>query len=230
MKRMCFLSLALAAALTIGCRGDDRSARTTKPEAGAPVGTSGAADVSRGDQNFVKDAAIAGMAEIELGRMAQQKAMDSNVKKFGQMMVEDHTKAGEALKSIATENRIEMPAQVDDDHKDKAEKLAAKTGADFDRDYADMMVDGHQAFVDKLESRIDKDTLSKWKAEYERKTGDAKERAEAEVKAVAVTAEKSDDPNTQSLNNWAADTYPVAFAHLQAAKDLLDGVRKRATN
>ena len=230
MKRMCFLSLALTAALTIGCRGDDRSARTTNPETGAPVGTSGAADVSRGDQDFVKDSAIAGMAEIELGRMAQQKGMDSNVKKFGQMMVEDHTKAGEALKSIATENRIEMPAQVDDDHKDKGEKLAAKNGADFDRDYADMMVDGHQDFVDKLESRIDKDTLSKWKAEYERKTGDAKERAEAEVKAVAVTAEKSDDPNTQSLNNWAADTYPVAFAHLQAAKDLLDGVRKRATN
>ena len=66
MKRMCFLSLALAAALTVGCRGDNRDARTTNPETGAPVGTSGARDVSRGDQDFVKDAAIVGMAEIEL--------------------------------------------------------------------------------------------------------------------------------------------------------------------
>ena len=227
MKRMCFLSLALTAALTIGCRGDDRSARTTNPETGAPVGTSGAADVSRGDQDFVKDSAIAGMAEIELGRMAQQKGMDSNVKKFGQMMVEDHTKAGEALKSIATENRIEMPAQVDDDHKDKAEKLAAKNGADFDRDYADMMVDGHQDFVDKLESRIDKDTLSKWKTEHqEPATG---KKVEAKGETVAVMAEKSDNPVTFRLNQWAADTYPTAFAHLQAAKDMQKGLKRRTT-
>src|SRR5262245_45004041 len=167
MKRMCFLSVALAAALTVGCRGDNRSATTTNPETGSPVGTSGTADVSRGDQDFVKDAAITGMAEIELGRMAQEKAMDPNVKKFGQMMVEDHTKAGETLKALATESRIEMPAQVDDEHKEKAEKLAAKSGADFDNDYADMMVDGHENFVNKLESRIDKDTLSKWKAEHQ---------------------------------------------------------------
>jgi hypothetical protein len=92
------------------------------------------------------------------------------------------------------------------------------------------MVDGHQDFVNKLESRIDRDTLSKWKSEYERRTGDAKERADAEVKAVAVTAEKSDNPVTQALNQWAAETYPVAFAHLQAAKDMRDGVRKRSTN
>ena len=111
MKRMCFLSLALAAALTVGCGGDNGSARTTNPETGAPVGTSGAADVSRGDQDFVKDAAIAGMAEIELGRMAQEKGMDPSVKKFGQMMIDDHTKAKEALSTIATENRIEMPAR-----------------------------------------------------------------------------------------------------------------------
>ena len=227
MKRMCFLSLALAAALTIGCRGDDRSARTTKPEAGAPVGTSGAADVSRGDQNFVKDAAIAGMAEIELGRMAEQKGMDSNVKKFGQMMVTDHTKAGDALKSIATENRIEIPATVDDDHRDKAEKLSAKTGADFDHDYADMMVDGHQNFINKLESRIDKDTLSKWKETHaEPATGKI---VESKGETMTVTPEKSDNPVTFRLNQWAADTYPKAFAHLQAAKDMQKGLKRRTT-
>jgi putative membrane protein len=226
MKRMCFLSLALAAALTVGCRGDNRSA-STNPEPGAPVGTTGAADVSRGDKDFVKDAAIANMAEIELGRMAQEKGMDPNVKKFGQMMIDDHTKASATLKNIATENRIEMPAQVDDDHKDKAQKLAAKSGADFDRDYADMMVDGHENFVNKLESRIDKDTLSKWKAEHvEPATG---KKVEAKSETVTVTAEKSDNPVTFRLNQWAADTYPVAFAHMQAAKDLQKGLKRRTT-
>lgn len=228
MKRMCFLSLALTAALTVGCRGDDRNARTTNPETAAPVGTSGAAaDVGRADQDFVKDAAIAGMAEIELGRLAQQNGMDPTVKKFGQMMITDHTKAGEALKSIATENRIEFPAQLDDDHKDKVEKLAAKKGADFDREYADMMVDGHQDFVDKLESRIDKETLSKWKTEHqEPATG---KKAEVKGETITVMPEKSDNPVTFRLNQWAADTYPTAFAHLQAAKDMQKVLKRRTT-
>ena len=154
MKRMCFLSLALAAALTAGCRGDDRSATTAKPEAGSPVGTSGAADISRSDRDFVKDAAIANMAEIDLGRIALEKGADANVKKFAQMMIDDHTKALDALKTVATETHVEMPAQVDDDHREKAEKIGSKSGMDFDRDYAEMMVDGHENFVNTLESRM----------------------------------------------------------------------------
>jgi putative membrane protein len=227
MKRMCFLSLALAAALTVGCRGDNRGATTANPETGAPVGTSGAADISRSDTDFVKDAAITGMAEIELGRMAQEKGIDPNVKKFGQMMIDDHTKAADALKAIATENRIEMPAQVDDAHKDKAEKLAAKTGADFDRDYADMMVDGHEGFINKLESRVDKDALAKWKAEHVEPAAGKKVQEKGET--VIIVPEKSDNPVTFRLNQWAADTYPRAFAHLQAAKDLQTGLKRRTT-
>ena len=229
MKRMCFLSLALAAALTVGCRSDKSAANNPAGDAGA-VGTSGAArdnDVSMGDKNFVKDAAIASMAEIEVGRMALERGSDPNVKKFAQMMIDDHTKASNTLKTIATENRIEMPAQVDDDHKDKAENLAKKTGLEFDRDYAEMMVDGHQDFVDKLESRIDKENLSKWKAEHvEPATG---KKVEAKGETVTVTPEKSDNPITFRLNQWAADTYPVAFAHLQAAKDLQKGAKRRST-
>jgi putative membrane protein len=227
MKRMCFLSLTLAAALTIGCRGDNRSATTTNPETGAPVGTTGASDVSRGDKDFVNDATIASMAEIELGRIAQEKGMDPNVKKFGQMMIDDHTKASEALKTIATEARIEMPAQVDDDHKDQAEKLAAKSGADFDREYAEMMLNGHENFVGKLESRIDKETLSKWKAEHVQPATGEKVKEKGET--AAVTPEKSDNPVTFRLNQWAADTYPVAYAHLQAAKDLQNALKRRMT-
>ena len=227
MKRMCFLSLALAAALTVGCRGDNRSATTANPETGSPVGTSGAADISRSDRDFVKDAAITSMAEIELGRMALEKGTGANVKKFAQMMIDDHTKASEALKTVASQNNIDMPVQVDDDHKDKAKKLGSKSGMDFDRDYADMMVDGHENFINKLESRIDKDTLSKWKADHvEPATG---KKVEAKGETVTVTAEKSDNPVTFRLNQWAADTYPTAFAHLQAAKDLQKGVARRTT-
>ena len=227
MRRMGVMALALAATLAVGCNRSENKAAD-----GSAVGTAGRAEsgVSAGDRDFVKDVATLNMAEMELSRTALQRAADANVKKFAQMMVDDHTTAGDKLKAFATQHNIEFPAQLDDKHRDAGQKLNEKQGLDFDKDYADQMVQGHENFVDKLESRIDKDTLSKWKAEHNRRTGDKAERSDAEVKAVAVTAEKSDNPITQSLNQWAADTYPVAFAHLQAAKDMRDGVRKRSTN
>ena len=226
MRRMGVMAMALAAAITVGCNQSEN-----KTANDAAIGTAGRdSGAGIGDRDFVRDVATMNMAEIELSRTALQRAADANTKKFAQMMVDDHTGAGDKLKAFATQHNVELPAQIDDKPRDLGEKLNAKQGLEFDKDYAEAMVQGHEDFVDKLESRIDKDTLSKWKAEYERKTGDTKERAEAEVKAVAVTAEKSDNPVTQSLNQWAADTYPVAFAHLQAAKDMRDGVRKRTTN
>lgn len=227
MRRMSMVALALAATVAVGCnRSENRAAD------GSAVGTAGRADsaANSGDRDFVRDVAQMNMAEMELSRTALQRASDVNVKKFAQMMVTDHTAAGDKLKAFASQHNIELPAQVDDKHRDLAQKLTDKQGLEFDKEYAEAMVQGHEDFVDKLESRIDKDTLSKWKAENDRRMGEANVRSEAEVKAVAVAAEKSDNPITQALNQWAAETYPVAFAHLQAAKDLRDGARKRTTD
>jgi putative membrane protein len=225
MRRMGVMAMALTAAITVGCNRSENRANDTA------VGTAGRdSSVGVGDRDFVRDVATMNMAEIELSRTAVQRASDANVKKFAQMMIDDHTGAGDKLKAFASRHNVELPAQIDDKHRDRGEKLREKQGLEFDKEYADAMVQDHQDLVDKLESRIDKDTLSKWKADYERKTGDTAARTDAEVKAQAVTAEKSDNPVTQSLNQWAAETYPVAFAHLQAAKDMRDGVRKKSTN
>ena len=230
MKRMCFLSLALAAALAAGCnRADERSAAVKPADGAGAVGTSGAAghDISSADKDFVKDVALANMAELDMARIAMQHGTDASVKKFAQMMIDDHTRAGNRLKALATEHRIDLPVQVDDSHQAQTEKLAKKTGADFDGDYADAMVDGHQDFVDRLEKRIDKDTLAEWKSNNtDPATG---KKVEAKGKAVTVMPEKDDNPVTFSLNQWAADTYPVAFAHLQAARDLQKGLKRHTT-
>src|SRR5690348_16786080 len=138
MKSAYFLPVVLAAALAGGCGRHDRD-QAAAPPGSNPVGTSGeaSADVPRGDKDFVHDVAIANMAEIDMARMAQDHAADANVKKFAQMMVTDHTKAGDELKQVAGRNHIEVPATVDDDHRDKAESLGKKRGMEFDRDYAD---------------------------------------------------------------------------------------------
>jgi putative membrane protein len=222
MRNAGFAVAAIALALTVGCNKDTGSTNTAN---GAAVGTAGKADngVSSGDRDFVRDVATMNTAEIELARLATARAAGADVKQFAQMMVTDHNGAGEKLKAYATQHSIEVPAQLDDKHRDLSTKLSEKQGIDFDRAYADAMVDAHQDFVNKLESRIDKDTLT-------RATADNKHGPDASVKATAVAAEKSDNANTMALNEWAAATYPVAYAHLQAAKDLRDGVRKRSTN
>jgi putative membrane protein len=209
-----------------GCKGNERNAAND-----ATVGTAGKSagpEVSAGDKDFVKDAAIANLAEVDLGRLAVEKSSTDAVKKFARMMIDDHAKAQDALRGIASRNSIDVPAQADDKSRDEHDNLAKKQGFDFDRDYADHMVDGHQAFVDKLESRVDSKSLADWKARMQEKvTGKpAAERGEV----VTVVPERSDNAVTMSLNQWAADTYPTAIAHLNAAKALKDDLKKRATN
>ena len=231
MKRYGFLSIALAAALTVGCNSNNskKDVNASNPSTGGAVGTAGNDNnnVSSGDKDFVKDIATANIAEVELGRMALDKAVNPDVKKFAQMMVDDHTKANEDLTTLATQDNIAIPSGLDDKHNDLRDKLAKKTGADFDKDYIDAMVDGHKDVMDKLESRIDKDTLSKWKA---RSTDQNGKKTDAKVEADTVTPEKSDNAITMGLNSWAAKTYPVVSAHLDAAKKLQDTVKKRMTN
>ena len=230
MKRVGFLTMVLAAAVTAGCGGNDQDRAATADKSPAAVGTSGDsrdANIRAADREFVRDVAIANMAEMDMARTALQRASDANVKKFAQMMVDDHSKAGTRLQALVLQHHMEMPVQVDEKHKDVAEKLGKTKGGEFDREYADAMVDGHQDFVDRLEARIDKDTLAAWKSNNVDPATGKKMEGKAEV--MTVTAEKSDNPVTLGLNQWAAETYPVAFAHLQAAKDLQKGVKRRTT-
>jgi len=222
MRRLGVVTLGLALALTGACNKDNRAPANGT---GASVGTAGRteSDVSSGDRNFVRDVAEMNMSEIALARLGSERASTPDVKQFAQTVVTDHTSAGDKLRAYATQHNIEMPTDLDNNHRDLREKLSNKQGLDFDKDFTDAMVDDHQKFVDKLESRIDKDTLSKVKV-------DNKNAPDAKVQATAVMPEKSDNANTQALNQWAADTYPTAYAHLQMVKALRDTVKKRSTN
>ena len=185
MKRTYFLTLVLAAALAGGCRGNDHDQAAAPPAGSAPVGTSGeAADVKRRRQGLRSRAPRSrAWPRWRCGRLALQRSSDANVKKFAQMMIDDHTKAVTLSRPWHRAITSTCPPQVDENHREKAEELGKKQRLDFDRDYADTMVDGHQAFVDKLESRVDKDTLAAWKA----KNIDPATRQAIEAKGEAIT-------------------------------------------
>lgn len=58
---------------------------------------------------FLQQAAIAGMKEVSTGKLAAEKATDRKIKAFGQMMVDDHTKANEELRSLAKLKKVNLP-------------------------------------------------------------------------------------------------------------------------
>jgi len=95
------------------------------------------------DQSFVMEAAKGGMAEVELGKLAADKASNPDVKKFGQRMVDDHSKANDELKAIAGRKNITLPAGPDAKQKAMYDRLAKLSGAAFDRAYMQAMVTDH---------------------------------------------------------------------------------------
>lgn len=111
------------------------------------------------DRQFIKKAAEGGLAEVEFGKLASEKAESSDVKQFGQRMVDDHTKANDQLKQVASEKGVTVPDKLsakDAATKARLEKLSGKA---FDRAYMRDMVTDHTKDVSefRMESKNAKD-------------------------------------------------------------------------
>lgn len=153
MKRLTQTMLALAAAASIAACAGDNNSRADDATAGA-TGTTGTAGTSADlDRSWINDQLEDGDQEVRLGRLAQERGADADVRAFGALMVEKHTMAGTELKRIA--NRHNVPAEdtgaKDDD--DEFERLSKLSGAAFDRAYLDLMVDEHEDAIDDLQEK-----------------------------------------------------------------------------
>ncbi len=147
---------------------------------------------------FVAHAARDGMAEVELGKLASARAASEDVKQFARRMVDDHSKANDELKGLASSKNIPVPTDTDADHKMLMDKLGKVSGAEFDRAYMDAMVSDHDHAVAKFRAfseRGDDPELKKW-AEKTLPTLEAHERMAKETAAKvsrAVGAQSSHD-------------------------------------
>lgn len=108
-------------------------------------------EVSGDDAKFAVSAANGGMAEVELGKLAQQKAQSAQVKDFGAMMVQDHSKANAALMDLAKSKNIALPDSISADEQKLKADLSAKSGADFDKAYVQAMLDDHKKDIKEFE-------------------------------------------------------------------------------
>ena len=108
-------------------------------------------DNKEDDSEFLVDQAEVNLAEIEIGKLAQTKGVNPEVKKFGKMLVDDHTKAASEVSALAKTKNFTLPTSLTEEGQDEYKKLNEKSGADFDKKFADMMIDGHEKAIKKLE-------------------------------------------------------------------------------
>jgi putative membrane protein len=134
-----------------GSTGMDKGAGTT---AGAPAKTTSGAKSSNassslaaGERRFLEKAAQAGKAEIEISKLALQKAENPKAKELAQRMIDDHTKAAAELEKLASAKGVTLPTDMDGGHKRLLDKLSKKSGNAFDREYTDEMEDDHSKVV-----------------------------------------------------------------------------------
>jgi putative membrane protein len=147
------LALAPAFAQT----GTTTSSKTTASKTTASSSTS---KLSSSDHKFVMDAAEGGMMEVELGRIAAQKGTSPDVKSFGQRMVDDHSKANDQLKQVASSKGVTVPASLPASKQKEIDKFNQLSGAAFDSAYVSHMVADHKKDVAEFqkESKNGKDT------------------------------------------------------------------------
>jgi len=116
------------------------SARSSKSQTG--MGSTG--NLNSTDRTFVTKAAQGGMAEVELGRVAEQRASNDAVKNFAKRMVADHSKANDELKSQVQQMSVSVPSSMDAKEQSEKDRLSKLSGAEFDKAYMNKMVQDHK--------------------------------------------------------------------------------------
>jgi putative membrane protein len=205
MKRMGLAAVALATVVTVACGGADRDARDET----AAIGTSGEArEVEGDDREFLEEMIEGNMAEVELGRLGVQKSGNPEIRKFGEMLIADHTRSMDKLKALAASHSVPAPGGVDGDNRELMDRLSKLNGAEFDREYIDALVDKHENTIDALEPRVDA-------------------AGALGAKEGAVTPETDRNQLAFAANSWAAEALPTVRLHRDHAKQLQDTLQQR---
>lgn len=172
MKKVSFVLLVLIFSLALSCTSIRESSSNTRVEKDslptprsntmtASTNTNAAnynTNSTMADASFWITAAEVGIAEVEMGKLAVHKAQNPELKKFAQMMVTEHSKANNELKAAAAKKKIELPKTFGPNQKTTVDELNRLTGAEFDREYVQAMVDDHTTDVQLFENQAEDDS------------------------------------------------------------------------
>ncbi len=102
------------------------------------------ADISEQDRLFLSIAGSAGIMEVKMGELAQQKGLSEDVKQYGNQMVKEHTKINEDFRRLMERLRVEVPDTMNDRNQEMVREQAALAGNEFDQKYIDNMISDHR--------------------------------------------------------------------------------------
>jgi putative membrane protein len=103
------------------------------------------------DESFTTEAAQGGLAEVQLGQLAQSKAASQQVKQFGETLVRDHTEANQELQQIAQQENIALPGQPSQGQNSEKQKLQGLSGTEFDHQFVQGEIKDHQKDISLFE-------------------------------------------------------------------------------
>ena len=138
---LCLMIAGLLSFATAQQNKNSSSMGMGKSKASSAQSTSG---LSPADQKFIKEAAEGGLAEVELGQLATEKGSSDDVKKFGQRMIDDHGKANDQLKQIASSKGVDLPSEPSAKNKATKDRLSKLSGEQFDKAYMTDMLQDHK--------------------------------------------------------------------------------------
>ena len=149
MKKTCLILLTMSLAACgggdgNGIAGNGSGAAMLADSGTAPAGTTAAAATSA---QFLASAYQDGLAEIQLGQLALQRATNADVKTFAQRMIDQHTALNNEITSLAQSKNITLPTAPTADQQAEATRLSGLSGQEFDLAYMQANVTGHRKDV-----------------------------------------------------------------------------------
>ncbi|WP_232628352.1 DUF4142 domain-containing protein [Methylobacterium sp. Leaf118] len=135
---------AIAGLLLLGAAGPGQA-----QSVGEKTGVNSLIGVSPSTQDFVTQAAISDLFEIQTSELAVERA-DEPTKAYARKMIEDHRKVSQEMKTLLQGGKVkaELPTALDSAHQAKLDKLKGLNGADFTKQYHDDQVTGHKNATD----------------------------------------------------------------------------------
>lgn len=161
-KKLIFGAICLSATLIWSCNDSGDTTATSDTTTSTGPDTMSTVDsttmmnstpLTKEDSSFVMETAIGGLMEVQAGQIAAQNAQNQRVKDFGNMMVTDHSKANDELKSYASGHGITLPTELPADKQKHLDAMKNMKGAAFDKHYIAMMVEDHKEDVGKFKKQ-----------------------------------------------------------------------------
>jgi predicted outer membrane protein len=216
-------SLCVVAAKSQGGSSGAKPQPPKEPSAAAQPASAAASE-------FVNHMTIANLAEVELGKIAAQRGSNADVKAFAQMMIKDHTQANQQLAKVAAQLKVQPPKEVDQKHRDLADRLSKLQGAEFDREYMSAMVQGHEEVLSKLKARAGSLSTANEPDRQPSKapgatSGTPPAGSKPSARGAQAVGTAGGGAGEQALNQWAAKATPVVQRHLERARSVRDKLK-----